>query len=345
MGPIVVGTNIALTLMVYISTNSLFAVYAYIDTPAAIAAFAASKTYVFQGLAEGSGVSVSSFFWNYYDNQFGWSWRTRSSTSLISGQWFYIQIYQNINPTATSSGSYITFFLPPFVQVASTFDPNNDCRFNWVTNSCAVTFTRTSTHLQVTIQGSSSYLSGTPNPFPYQTSTMVYLTNMNWPYSSTNKYNYQVYMALYASNVVNPVTYYAVQTVSADPGEGTLSGLAFSYLSNYYTPSSANYQTYPGVLRLASTTPSQLNLVVQQNQQLVITFYARYRFASITTLKNMDAYPCTSNIPITCQYFLGNTLSADQLTWFDKVVVTFTSTAYASTKFHIMIPDMQVGQY
>jgi hypothetical protein len=210
MGPIVVGTNIILTLQIYISTHSIFNVRTYIDTPAAMATFTTSKTYVFQGLAEGSGVAESSFFWSFYDNQFHWGWRTRSSTSIISSQWFYVQIYQNIDPSATSSGSYITFFLPHFVQVASNFDPINDCRFDNVANTCVITLNRTSTYLQVTVQGSASYLATNPNPFPFQTSVFVYIRNMNWPFASTNKYNYQVYIALYASNVVNPITYYAV---------------------------------------------------------------------------------------------------------------------------------------
>ena len=117
-----------------------------------------------------------------------------------------------------------------------------------------------------------------------------------------------------------------------------------NYLSNYYTATSSAYQTYPGVLRFSSTTPSQLNLVVQQNQKLIITFYARYGFRSITTLKNMDPYPCTSNIAISCQYLQGFT-GNNQLIWFDKVVVTFANTDYSTKNFHILIPDMQIAQY
>ncbi len=117
-----------------------------------------------------------------------------------------------------------------------------------------------------------------------------------------------------------------------------------TYLSNYYNSTSTGFQTYPGVLRLASTTPSQLNLVVQQNQKLVVTLYARYGFRSITTLKNMDPYPCSSNIAVSCQYFQGLT-GSDQLVWFDKVVVTFSNTDYSTKNFHILLPDMQTGQY
>lgn len=197
----------------------------------------------------------------------------------------------------------------------------------------------------MTIQGNAAYLASNPNIFPYQTSIFIYLTNMYWPLASSTKTIYQIYMSLYASNVVNPVVYNAVRTVSADPLEGTLSGLSLNYLSNYYTSTSSNYQTYPGVLRFSSTTPSQLNLVVQQNQKFVITFYARYGFRSINGLTNMQAYPCTSNIAITCQYFQGLTNGYNQLVFLDKIVVTFSNTDYSTKNFHILLPDMQIAQY
>jgi hypothetical protein len=226
-----------------------------------------------------------------------------STSTVDSTQVFQITINQNMNAVATSSGSYLSIFLPPIVQISSGFNANTDCQIQGVANSCVVTFTQTSNYLQINVQGSSTYLSNNPNIFPFGSYITIYLKNLNFPYASTAKTAYPVYLALYASNVVNPVTYYAVQTVSADPVEDTLSGLGLTYLSNYYTATAANYQTYPGVLRLKSTTPSQLNLVVQPNQQLVITFYAKYGFRSITSLKNMDTYPCTSNIGVSCQYF------------------------------------------
>ena len=226
-----------------------------------------------------------------------------STSSMDTTQIFYLRIYQNINAVATSSGSYLSIFLPPTVQISSSFNSNTDCFIQGVSSSCVVTYTQTSTYLQINVQGSSSYLSSNPNIFPFQNTITITLKNLNFPYASTAKTMYQVYLALYASNVVNPITYYAIQTISADPIEDTLSGLGLTYLSNYYTATVANYQTYPGVLRFKSTTPSQLGLVVQPNQQFVITFYAKYGFRSITSLKNMDTYPCTSNIAVSCQFF------------------------------------------
>lgn len=65
----------------------------------------------------------------------------------------------------------------------------------------------------------------------------------------------------------------------------------------------------------------------------------------MTTLKHMDPYPCTSNIAVSCQYLIGLNGGQSQVTWFDKIVVKFSNTDYATTNFHILLPDMQVAQY
>lgn len=57
----------------------------------------------------------------------------------------------------------------------------------------------------------------------------------------------------------------------------------------------------------------------------------------------MGSYPCTSNIGVTCQYFQGQTGWA-QLLVFDQIVATFTDASYATTNFHLLIPDMQTAQ-
>lgn len=55
-----------------------------------------------------------------------------------------------------------------------------------------------------------------------------------------------------------------------------MTGVTFNYLSNYITSNSANYQTYPGALRFASTVPSSMNLVIQPEERVAIAFYAKY---------------------------------------------------------------------
>lgn len=130
--------------------------------------------------------------------------------------------------------------------------------------------------------------------------------------------------------------------ISADPVENQLSGVSLLYLNSYYSTLQANFQTYPGALRYASTTPAQMNLVVQPDEKLVVVFYARAGFKSLTSIKNMDYYPCTSNIKIKCQYFQGLQGDIKQLYTTDHIVVTFDDTSYATTKFHIILPDMQI---
>lgn len=347
MGPIVVGTTVTITLMLTITTNSLFGVKAKIDTAAVIAAYTATD-YVYQGLVESSGVVTSDFFDSFTDNKFWTRWRVMSSSTFDSSQIFQITVRQIISATATSSGSYLSIYLPPNVQIASNFNSNTDCMFQTNTNtgSCTLTYFQTSSHLQLNIQGSASYLINNPNVFPFNTYIQIYIKNLNFPITSSTKTMYQVYASLFASNVVTPITYYSLQTVSVDPAEGTPSGVSLSYLSNFYSTASADFQTYPGVLRFESKNPSNMNLTVQPNQQLVVTFYAQYGFRSITTLKNMDPYPCTSNIAISCQFFYGpDNNGFTQLSFYDRVVVKFANTDYSTKNFHILIPDMQKSQY
>lgn len=48
-GPIVVGTTVSITMMIYINTNSNFRINGYIDTSAIISSFSSSK-YLYEGL-------------------------------------------------------------------------------------------------------------------------------------------------------------------------------------------------------------------------------------------------------------------------------------------------------
>lgn len=122
---------------------------------------------------------------------------------------------------------------------------------------------KTSSYLQITIKGSTSYLVSNPNIFPYRTSIYIYLRNLLFPKSSSNKIVYPIYATLYKSDVVNPTEYMRMYFISANPSESGMTGVTFDYLSNYITSTSANYQTYPGALRFASTIPASMNLVVQ----------------------------------------------------------------------------------
>ena len=150
-------------------------------------------------------------------------------------------------------------------------------------------------------------------------------------------------MTLFKSDVVNPTIYRRSYSLSANPRENGASGLSLNYLSNFFTSSSSNYQTYPGALRFLSTNPTSMNLVIQPNEELVLMFYSRYYLRSFPTLKHNDSYPCTGSIGITCNYLLGR--SDSRPLFMDKVVVRFNDTSYASQNFQILIPDTQIADY
>ena len=142
-------------------------------------------------------------------------------------------------------------YLAPTVVVSPTFDPSLDCRIASTanTNSCDIVFEQTTTYLKVTIRATASYAVGTPNPFPYNQRIYVYLRNIRFPKSSSTQTVYPIYVSLYKSNIVNPTAYRRGTFLCATPRESAVSGLVISYVSNYFTSTAANYQTYPGALR------------------------------------------------------------------------------------------------
>jgi hypothetical protein len=90
MGPIVVGTTVTVTFLISITTTNLFTVSVYIDTLANINGPILTN-YLYQGLAQKSGVVISAFFNNFYDSFFNaFTWRVMSSSSFVTGQWFTI---------------------------------------------------------------------------------------------------------------------------------------------------------------------------------------------------------------------------------------------------------------
>jgi hypothetical protein len=168
---------------------------------------------------------------------------------------------------------------------------------------------------------------------------------MAFTLSSSNRNVYPVYCRLYQSDIVNPVTYNFMRIISAMPS-GTLAGVSISYVSSFYsTTGSSSLQTYPGALRLESTTPASFTpIVVQPNHQFTIVFFASNGFRSFPLVTNMQSYPCTSNIPVSCSYYIGNTGGLNQIFMYDQIAVTFLDSSYRTTQFHIIIPDTQINQ-
>lgn len=164
--------------------------------------------------------------------------------------------------------------------------------------------------------------------------------------SASNKNIYPLYISLYKSNVVNPTTYYYLTYIHPMPDINTLSGINFKYVNNFYsTYGATNFQTFTNFFRFESTIPSQLNLVVQPNQQLTVMLFSSYGIQSITSVKNMQSYPCTSNIPVSCTYYqgAGSPFNQTQIFLYDRVAITFLDTSYSSTPFHIIVPDTQIN--
>lgn len=170
--------------------------------------------------------------------------------------------YNQISSLATSTGSYVDIFLSPNVQLTSSFNATNDCRFDGVTATCSLIITQTPNYLQLTVRGSTTYLAGTPNPFAQNTWRYISFFNLFHPRTTSNKYFYPVYLTLYKADVVNPTTYYSYTTVNAMPYFNELTGISFSQSSNYYASSS--YYNYPGFLRFSSSNFTQLSQIILQ---------------------------------------------------------------------------------
>ena len=84
--------------------------------------------------------------------------------------------------------------------------------------------------------------------------------------------------------------------------------------------------------------------MVQPNHQFTIVFHSTYGFRSFPSITTGQAYPCTSNIPITCIFYAG-TYGNNQPVRFDRIAVTFLDNSYSTKPFHILLPDMQLNQY
>lgn len=206
-------------------------------------------------------------FMDFYDNRYGTSWVVKSGASLDSGQYLRIYFYPNLGGVSTlSSSNYLDLYLSPYFQIDAAFDQNTDCRINGNTNSCQVTIIKNPNYIRLTIKSNATWAIANPYMFQHQTYTYINLYKV-WPtLSSTNKNIYQYYSTLYKSDVVDPVAYHAGAFIHAMPTYDGMSGLALSYVNNYLTSASINFQTYPGALRLECTDPSQLNaLIVQPN--------------------------------------------------------------------------------
>ena len=157
----------------------------------------------------------------------------KSKSTIVQSEYLRVQIYQNIDPIATSAGSYIELYFSPNVIISNSFNQNLDCAIHqdlyqptMTYHSCIVTIVRTPNYLKLTVKANANYLANVSNIFPYQSSTYLNLHNMAFTKSASNKYIYPVYCALFKSDVVNPVSYNYARIISAYPPYNTISGLS-----------------------------------------------------------------------------------------------------------------------
>lgn len=225
------------------------------------------------------------------------------------------------------------------MQISSSFNQNSDCLINSVQSKCLFTSLSTTSYLKITISSSNAGL----NIFSYVTYTTITLNNVIFSTSSSNQNVFPVYVTLYKTTGVAATPYYFYTNLHVMPSSSLFSGLSITYLNNYYTSTPSLYQTYTGVLRLESSTFSQLSFQVQPNQQFVIVLYAMYGFRSFS-LANNASYPCTSNIGVSCLYLVGEQ-NTNQFFGWDRIIIFFSHTSYSTTDFHVLVPDTQTGQY
>ena len=83
---------------------------------------------------------------------------------------------------------------------------------------------------------------------------------------------------------------------------------------------------------------------MQPNHYLTINFHGGRGFRSFPLITNMQSYPCSSNIPIQCTYYIGNAWGSNQIFYYDRISVTFLDNSYRTTNFHIIIPDTYINQ-
>jgi hypothetical protein len=76
-----------------------------------------------------------------------------------------------------------------------------------------------------------------------------------------------------------------------------------------------------------------------------VVFFASYGIQSISSVGNMQTYPCTSNLPVICTLYngVGTPYAQNQIFLYDRIAVTFLDSTYATTPFHIIIPDTQIN--
>lgn len=179
----------------------------------------------------------------------------------MTGSEYLLLYFYSYPPTST--GSYVEIYLSPKVEFTSNFNSTKDCRFSNAATSAICTVTKTANYVKMRIEGSASYLSGTPNPFPQSTYAYIYIYNIRFPVPSSTKNPYMIYLQLFNSSAANPTTYIEAQFFSVAPKSNILSSSIS--LTQHGNMVSSSGLKYPGFVRFACTNPSVMNYVLQEN--------------------------------------------------------------------------------
>jgi hypothetical protein len=107
--------------------------------------------------------------------------------------------------------------MSPNIINKNGFNALTDCKFENVAGTCNLVMEKTSNYFRLTIKGSDSYLVTNSNPFLINSWTKVYLYNIKPVRSTSTKYIYPVYMALYKNDGVDPVIYYQTALINCQP--------------------------------------------------------------------------------------------------------------------------------
>lgn len=249
------------------------------------------------------------------------------------------QIQFTINPSDSSTGSFLDIYMSAFVSTSSSFSSSTSCVLSGGVSATAYCSVVTNpTYLNIQINSSSS-----GNYFPIGSSVTVTISNLRYvAASSHNNFQYPMFFKFTRSQAVNPVTYSWMYTPNVIPQRDQLSGFYLT-ISNELANAGVNY---PNVLRIHSTVTTGWTYTIQPSEIRVISLCASLGFRSSIQVPNLNSYYCASNINVRCTYTKGETSTTltkkTPLDW-DRIDIFLDGNSThneTSTFFHVIIPHI-----
>jgi hypothetical protein len=101
------------------------------------------------------------------------------------------------------------------------------------------------------------------NPLPgSNANTYLYIYNLHPTRSTSNKFIYPNYYTMYRSSAPGATQYHDAKMITVVPKYNGLAGVKMEQHGNVYDEDF----TYPGFLRVESTTFADMNYVIQENE-------------------------------------------------------------------------------